>query len=315
MPSSISNVLLSICIPTYNRSERVVNIINQIIPFQGEEIEIVISDDASSDGTREAVKKIKDPRIKYFRNKKNLGFDLNILKMIKRATGEFVFILMDDDDIEMEAIPWILKTIKSNRNLTQLCGTIGIKIPGYGQIFHEFGDRILSSGYESLNELLFYYYHGSGIVLRRKALDLKRALRYVGFLFMQQVLIGQAMMVGDTLCTSKKFAYIGEIPYKSGQPLFKGTDFTQPLHRIYQIKFRIQLIDDITNGMKNLRRALFYRQKNKIYYIIGKNTTKSFKRFIEILSIVFLIKQISWSPRFWINLIYSIIHNFFKKSK
>ena len=37
-----------------------------------------------------------------------------MLKTIKRATGEFVFILMDEDDIETEVIPWILDQIKKN---------------------------------------------------------------------------------------------------------------------------------------------------------------------------------------------------------
>jgi len=364
-------IVLSFCIPTYTRPERISQIIKQIITFQSDEIEIIISDDNPlSNRTQEVVKKIKDPRIKYFRNEKNLGFDLNMLKTIERAMGEFVFILMDEDDIEIKTIPWILKIIKANKNLTQLCGSIGDKRPyidksylkvtkdkprkfedillerylanknySYGKIRFKLESKFLRCGSESLKELLFKYPHGSGKVLRKSALDLNKAKKYCGFLFMQQVLIAQALISGDTLCTSKIFAYFGNVQYESNQTLLKGKMWYHPLHELYQVKFRIQIIYDITKGMKDIRKILLDKQKESIYInliklLFTKNTKnfayfsadfqfreiffnlipliRSFKIFLEGLSIVFTMKK-SKSLRFWFYFMKKCYSEVFKK--
>jgi len=363
-------ILLSFCLPSYNRPERIGNIINQIITSQSDEIEIIVSDDnPSSNGTRDIVKKIKDPRVKYFRNKKNIGFDLNILKVIERASGEFIFLQMDEDDIEMETVPWILKIIKENESITQLCGSIGDKRPfrdksylkitkdkprkfedillerylanknySYGKIRFKFESKFLRCGSESLKELLFKYPHGSGIVLRKSALDLNKAKKYCGFLFMQQVLIAQALISGDTLCTSKIFAYFGNVQYESNQTLFKGKMWYHPLHALYQAKFRIKIIYDITKEMKNVRNQLLDKHKESIYInliklLFTKNTRnfayfsadfqlkevffnllpllKSFKDFFKGLSIVLTMKRAK-TPGFWTYFIKKIISEILK---
>lgn len=320
----MSKVLLSICIPTYNHPESLSYLLKQIIPFQSEEIEIIISDDnPSSDITQNIVKNINDPKIKYFRNKKNLGYDANLLMCVKKAIGEFIFIQCDDDDIEMETIPWILKTIKLNKNLTQLCGTIGNHLPGYDKIHAVFGDRILNRGHESLKDLLLYYTHGCGIVLRRSVLDIDKARKYVGFLYMQQVLIAQALIAGDTLCTSKIFAYVGKYNTlaQSDQPLYKGKMYNDPVYRLYVAKFRVQLIYEITNGMKKIRKRFLNTQKRIIYSRFFNLISKSLHNFhetkslLEGLAIIMSIKKISKSPRFWINLILKIFYQFFKSSR
>lgn len=320
----MSKVLLSICIPTYNHPESLSNLINEIIPFQSEEIEIIIGDDnPSSDKTQNIIKKIEDPRIKYFRNKKNHGYDANLLKCIKRANGEFIFIQCDDDDIEIKTIPWILKTIKSNKNLTQLCGTIGNHIPKYDKIYAVFGDRILNRGYESLKELFLYYYHGCGIVLRKNALNIDKAKKYVGFLYMQQVLIAQALIAGDTLCTSKIFAYVGKYNTleRSNQPLYKGKMYGDPIHRLYQEKFRVQLVYEITTGIKSIRKILLKRREqiiySRLYYLISRSLSNPFRIiiFLEGLALVINMKKISKSLRFWIGFLLKIFYEFLKSSR
>lgn len=320
----MSKVLLSICIPTYNHPESLSNLIKQISSFQDEEIEIIISDDnPTSDETQNIVKKLNDPRIKYYRNKKNLGYDANLLICVKRSSGEFIFIQCDDDDIEIETIPWILKTIKSNKNLTQLCGTIGNRLPGYDKIYAVFGDRVLNRGFESLKELFLYYHHGCGIVLRKNVLNIDKAKKYVGFLYMQQVLIAQALIAGDTLCTSKIFCYVGvnNTMEKSGHLLYKGRMYSDPLYRLYQVKFRVQLIYETTNGIKNIRKILLKRQKrlifSSLYVLFSKSITNFYKIkfFFEGLDMIIKIKKISKSPKFWINLLLIILYGFLKSSR
>lgn len=161
---------------TRNRPERITSLIKQIIPFQSNEIEIVISDNASDVDISKIVQKFNDSRIQYYRNKKNLGYDMNVIKVVERAKGEFIFLTMDDDDIEIESIPLILETIKSKKNISQICGHIGDKREGHPEIYfrYSYKNKILSKGVLSLIRMLFYYPHGSGIVLRKKYWILKK---------------------------------------------------------------------------------------------------------------------------------------------
>ncbi len=99
--------LLSICIPTYNRSGRLKECLDSIIrQFDDEKIkalvEINISDNASDDDTADLVKKYQRQwgNIKYFRNEKNLGPDENMINSVLMAKGEYCWTLGDDDLIQ-----------------------------------------------------------------------------------------------------------------------------------------------------------------------------------------------------------------------
>ena len=90
----MSKVLLSFCIPTYNRPERIYKILKQLVNLKTNEIEIVIGDDnPSSKKTEEVVNKFIDSRISYFRNKENLGMDGNLLMVVKKQKEILFFCL------------------------------------------------------------------------------------------------------------------------------------------------------------------------------------------------------------------------------
>lgn len=85
--------LLSICIPTYNRAEYLVKSLDSLIclpEFNTSEVEVVISDNASTDNTQEIVKIYTDRynTIHYYRNEENIR-DKNFPTSIIRANGTF----------------------------------------------------------------------------------------------------------------------------------------------------------------------------------------------------------------------------------
>lgn len=92
------NLKLSICIPTYNGADTISETLESIFKQSYKNFEIVVSDDCSKDQTEKVVKSFKDPRIKLFKNKKNLGYGDNLNTFKKRITGE-VMILMAQDDL------------------------------------------------------------------------------------------------------------------------------------------------------------------------------------------------------------------------
>lgn len=90
---------LSICIPTYKRKVYLRRLIENIQLQEYKDVEICISDNNSQDGTRELVTEFQTlySNIKYQENKKNIGFDANLLKAISMASGEYVWTMGDDD--------------------------------------------------------------------------------------------------------------------------------------------------------------------------------------------------------------------------
>jgi len=86
-------------IPTFNQEDFIGEAIESAMAQDYKNIEIIISDDNSQDGTREKVKKyLLDKRIKYFRNEVNLGRVMNYRKLLNEySNGDWVVNLDGDD--------------------------------------------------------------------------------------------------------------------------------------------------------------------------------------------------------------------------
>lgn len=96
---SAKKPMFSVCIPTYNRAYILPKVVQSVLSQTYKDLELFISDDASTDNTEDVVKGFGDARIRYHRNQKNLGVLDNWNFIIKNAAGEYVFKLDDDDYI------------------------------------------------------------------------------------------------------------------------------------------------------------------------------------------------------------------------
>jgi len=113
-----NSVLLSICIPTYNRAEplkeAVESVLAQAAEVRAEELEIIISDNASTDETDAVVNKLQKnakPAIKYYKNEKNVGMDNNCQLLIERACGRYVWLLGSDDLLAAGSLKSVLREL------------------------------------------------------------------------------------------------------------------------------------------------------------------------------------------------------------
>ena len=77
---------LTFCIPTYNRVERVRSLVTNILSLPDDDIEIVVLDNGSDDGTFEELSKIRDSRFHVLTNGENRGALYNMLNVFKCAT-------------------------------------------------------------------------------------------------------------------------------------------------------------------------------------------------------------------------------------
>lgn len=123
----------SVIIPTRNRSALLKIAIISVLRQKGVSIEIIIGDNCSDDDTKKVVKKFKDKRIKYIRNKENIGYALNVRQLFQQASGDYIFTLGDDDFILDEKTFFeILKVMRKYKVGVAKIGTIAYeKSPRY----------------------------------------------------------------------------------------------------------------------------------------------------------------------------------------
>lgn len=108
---------LTLAIPTYNRARYLdvllTSIAEQSLPLR-DNIEIVVSDNASSDDTPEVVERHgRGIPIKYIRQAENIGADLNFARLFLEARGHYVWIIGDDDLLLSNALRAVIDTIDS----------------------------------------------------------------------------------------------------------------------------------------------------------------------------------------------------------
>jgi len=116
-----NKILLSICIPTYNREKYLKECLDSIVNQEGfneNEIEIVISDNASKDNTTKLVKEYQNKykNVKYFRNDKNIWSIKNILSIPEYTNWKYIWFLSDDDMVSDIALKEMLHVIKNNKS-------------------------------------------------------------------------------------------------------------------------------------------------------------------------------------------------------
>jgi len=115
MPDSDStDPLLSVVIPVYNERDSIEEVLRRVkaAPFRKE---IVVVDDASSDGTGEVLKGIEDPEIRVFRHERNRGKGAALRTGFAETKGDIV--LVQDADLEYDPAdyPTLLQPILDGR--------------------------------------------------------------------------------------------------------------------------------------------------------------------------------------------------------
>ena len=114
-------MILTISIPTYNRVRELEDLLEEILLQVREApagtVDVLVSDNASTDGTKAMVGSMTDKfakcsvELKYVCNETNIGFSRNVINAVGNADGEYVLIMGDDDSFEPHAISFLLNAI------------------------------------------------------------------------------------------------------------------------------------------------------------------------------------------------------------
>lgn len=135
---------LSICIPTYCGGQEVVSCIKNVLSYKGQNIEVVVYDNASEDDTVKRIKEIDDNRLKIYVNEKNVGPFHNWYNVLKKGNGRYVMLLQDNDELVVKNLPLFLQFLKTSEydiiknayfNREHISGEVTVaKMQYYGKI-------------------------------------------------------------------------------------------------------------------------------------------------------------------------------------
>jgi glycosyltransferase involved in cell wall biosynthesis len=108
--------LVSVLMTSFNREAFIEESMASVLNNTFTDLELIISDDCSSDGTIEIVKRIaqSDPRVRLHVNEKNLGDYPNRNKAASIARGKYIMYVDSDDTIKNDAIEFVVKHFAQN---------------------------------------------------------------------------------------------------------------------------------------------------------------------------------------------------------
>lgn len=121
---SFENPLVSVCIPTYNRADRLKRAVEKILDCTYKNVEIIISDNASTDHTQEVCAQLctSSPMIHYFRHNLNQGPTKNFEFARSKVSGKYFVWLGDDDYFSSNYISLCVRELEADPLLVLVSG-------------------------------------------------------------------------------------------------------------------------------------------------------------------------------------------------
>lgn len=169
-------MLLSICLAVYNQIDIVRKNIEEIIKSDSKEIEIVISDDCSTEPLYKMVQDFNDSRIKYYKTDKNRSHDENIINGLLNCTGDYVFLFRSKDKIIHKEIDNILDTIKKNPEASYFLFS-ALDEDGKPRLVLE--DKVYHKNEEAQLAHGWMMVHPSGQIYKRSMLNIRLYKEYI----------------------------------------------------------------------------------------------------------------------------------------
>lgn len=116
--------LVSIGIPTRNRAARLIEALDSARAQTYRRLEIVVSDNASTDATATACEEAQraEPRLRVIRQPENIGLSRNFNAVLTAARGDYFLWLSDDDRLSPEYVERCLKALLQDPNTAVAVG-------------------------------------------------------------------------------------------------------------------------------------------------------------------------------------------------
>ena len=122
----------------YNGERFLDEAINSLLSQTYGNFTLFISDDASTDGSRLVCEKYagRDPRVKYYRQPKNMGMFPNFNFVLDKAHGDYFMWAAQDDIREKDYIKTCVSNLEKNKNIGVATSLLAV-IDSYGRSMRE----------------------------------------------------------------------------------------------------------------------------------------------------------------------------------
>lgn len=199
MPESSNPPLISVLIATYNRSESLCRAIQSVLDQPGDYFELVIVNDASPDNTHEAVQPyLVDPRVRYSRNEVNLGMCENYLNIFGQASGDYIFVLTDDDWLVDGGLERVAQTIRKYPQVGYILSDLPTVDARTGEIVSMdraySTDKLMEPSLENMAQLVGFAWVLSRQVIRRDLIDWETWQKFKNNIFFPIIYSGRALL-------------------------------------------------------------------------------------------------------------------------
>ncbi len=192
----MSEMLLSLCIPTYQRAELLEECLSAVArqwaqdltPLQRCRVEVIVSDNASADDTAGVVDRLHATYpllpLTYTRQEANLGPDANKHLVMHAGTGMYLYVLADDDILLPGALLKLLSLIEQNPSGGAFC----LNLCAFAKSVSEIGppvftvpeDTMIADPSEALEFLSTWITFLSVMAIRRDVLTAKDYSPWIG---------------------------------------------------------------------------------------------------------------------------------------
>ncbi|MCA1293974.1 glycosyltransferase [Paenibacillus sp. alder61] len=171
-----NRVLLSVCIPSYNRGKRAYeNVVHLLQSQYDEEIEIILSNNGTQNETKayyDKISEIEDARLKYFAFNENQGFASNCCKVCELASGKFILLLSDEDLINLNNLHFIMNKLCISNDTISVMRTSSTTQ-------YNLSNLVANPGRDALINFMLSSNYMSGIILNNKLLKNYRGIEYI----------------------------------------------------------------------------------------------------------------------------------------
>lgn len=151
--------LVSIVIPCYNAVDYIQATVESCLSQTHKNIEIIIQDDKSTDGTAELIQGLysQTDKISICQNQKNLGIGGNWNAAYKRANGDYLIIFNADDLLHPNIVRHFLSIFDTQKDLNIVTGKFEVLITETGETFLYPDHTVLTNGpvFELFEQLFF----------------------------------------------------------------------------------------------------------------------------------------------------------------
>jgi hypothetical protein len=121
---------LTIAIPTVNRADLVCRAVESALAQTRADIEVIVSDNGSTDGTPGLLSRLRDRRLRHYRHERTMPASTHGKFLIDQAQGEFFVALSDDDYLEPEFSARVLELVERQAGLAFVYTKTTVHIDG-----------------------------------------------------------------------------------------------------------------------------------------------------------------------------------------